>query len=272
MKKNKLFLVFVVALSLFVLVACSTEPKNESNNISDDESLKNVLDSNVFRVGLCPEYPPFESIDENNNIVGFDPSLATEIANKMGVNVKFENTPWEGLIAGLNNGNFDVIMSAMSPEEATAATEAVELSENYYTLADVIVVRTDNKDINSKEDLKDKVVGFQDASAAAQAAERLSEMNIIVNKLNRYNRNAEAYAELSNGRIDAIIVGKSYAIEQAKNNPEFRVIDDPISELGISVVAKHGSVALIEKVEEIIEQLKNDGTYDSIVVEWMAAE
>ena len=273
MKRNKLFLiVLVVALLTFALSACSSTPKKEADKSVSDESLKNVTDSKVLRVGMCPEYPPFESINQKNEIVGFDPSLASAIADKMGVTVKFVNTPWEGLITGLNNGDFDVIMSAMSPEEATAATKAVELSENYYTLADVIVVRSDNKDINSKENLAGKIVGVQDACSAAQAAEGLAEMNIKVAKLNHYNRNAEAYAELANGRIDAIVVSASYANEQAKNNPEFKVINDPIHEVGIAVVAKQGSVALIDKFEEVIKQLKSDGTYDSIVLEWLAAE
>lgn len=278
MKKNKFILIMlIVVLSVFTLTACSSTPKKEGNDVktdakTDDKSLQAVLDSKVLRVGMCPEYPPFESINQKNEIVGFDPSLSTAIATKIGVTAQLVNTPWEGLIAGLNNGDFDIIMSAMSPEEATAATKSVELSENYYTLADVIVVRSDNKDITKKENLAGKLVGVQDACTATQAAESLADMGIKVSKLNRYNRNAEAYAELANGRIDAIVVSASYANEQAKNNPEFKVINDPIHEVGIAVVAKQGSAALIDKIEEVIKQLKNDGTYDSIVVEWLAAE
>lgn len=274
MKKIKFIMIIsVIVLSLFTLTACSSTPKKEANDAkTDDKSLQSVLDSKVLRVGMCPEYPPFESINQKNEIVGFDPSLATAIATKIGVTAQFVNTPWEGLIAGLNNGDFDVIMSAMSPEEATAATKSVELSENYYTLADVIVVKSDNKDIIGKESLSGKLVGVQDASTAAQAAEGLADMGIKVEKLNRYNRNAEAFAELANGRIDAVIVSSSYANEQAKNNPEFKVINTPIHEVGIAVVAKQGSAALIDKIEEVIKQLKNDGTYDAIVLEWLAAE
>lgn len=267
----------LIALSLFAFTACSSDVNNEvksdaENNDVTDTSLQSVLDSKVLRVGMCPEYPPFESINENNEIVGFDPSLAAAIAEEMGIEAEFVNTPWEGLIAGVNNGNFDVIMSAMSPEEATSATDAVELSDNYYTLADVIVVKADNEEIKTKEDLAGKIIGIQDASSAAQAAEKLPDMGIEVGEVKHYNRNADAYAELANGRIDAIIVSVTYANEQAKNNPEFKVVNDPIQETGIAVVAKDGSDALIGKIEEIISKLKENGTYDSIAVEWLAAE
>jgi len=281
-KTFKLFLtVMVIVLSLFALTACGTDAKNEvnnevnndlENNEAADTSLQSIIDSKVLRVGMCPEYPPFESINENNEIVGFDPSLAAAIADEIGVKAEFVNTPWEGLIAGVNNGDFDIIMSAMSPEEATSATDAVELSDNYYTLADVIVVKSENDEINSKEDLAGKIIGIQDASSAAQAAEKLPEMGIEVAEIKHYNRNADAYAELVNGRIDAIVVGVTYANEQAKNNPEFKVVNDPIQEIGIAVVAKDGSEALIEKIEEVISKLKENGTYDNIAVEWLAVE
>jgi len=275
LKRFKLLaLVLVLVLSVFALAGCGgtdQNPAEAENTAPSDTSLQTVLDSGVLRVGLCPEYPPFESINESNEIVGFDPSLADAIAKELGIKAEFINTPWEGLIAGLNNGDFDVIMSAMSPEEATAATKAVELSDNYYVMSDVIVVRSDNTDIKAKADLAGKTVGVQAASTAANAAEDLPNKGIKVAKLNYYTRNAEAYAELANGRIDALVVSITYANEQAKNNPGFKVINDSLHEVGIAVVAKQGSVALVDKIDEIVAKLKENGTYDQIAVEWLAA-
>ncbi|ATW27431.1 transporter substrate-binding domain-containing protein [Candidatus Formimonas warabiya] len=274
-------LILVLVLSVFALAGCggTNNSTGDAENTADtenstpaDASLQTVLDKGVLRVGMCPEYPPFESINESNEIVGFDPSLAAEIAKELGIKAECVNTPWEGLIAGLNNGDFDIIMSAMSPEEATAATKAVELSDNYYVMSDVIVVRSDNTDINSKEDLAGKIVGVQDACSAAQAAEDLPNKGIQVAKLNHYTRNAEAYAELANGRIDALVVSITYANEQAKNNPGFKVVNDPLHEVGIAVVAKQGSVALIDKIDEIVAKLKENGTYDKVAVQWLAAD
>lgn len=275
MKKFKwLVMALMIGLSLLALTGCGAKEAAqpaENESAAADASLQTVIDSGVLRVGMCPEYPPFESISESNEIIGFDPSLAAAIGQEMGVKVECVNTPWEGLIAGLNNGDFDVIMSAMSPEEATAATKAVTLSDNYYLMSDVIVVRSDNTTINAKEDLAGKIVGVQDACTAAQAAEDLPNKGIQVAKLNHYVRNAEAYAELANGRIDALIVSVTYANEQAKNNPGSKVINDSLHEVGIAVVAKEGSQTLIDKVDEIVAKLKENGTYDSIAVQWLAA-
>ncbi len=279
--KKLLTIVFVLLMGLALLTACgeSANTEEQGNNGTEgtegteetvDNSLQSVLDSGVLRVGMCPEYPPFESIDEQNNIVGFDPALAQAIGEEMGVEVECLNIPWESLIAGLNNGDFDVIMSAMSPEEATAATDAVELSENYYVLADVIVVMADNDEITCKEDLAGKVVGVQDACAATTAAESLADMGIEVAKLNHYTRNVDAYADMKNGNIEAIVVGATYAKAQAANNPEFKVIDDPIQAPGICMVAKKGAVELIDAMEEALAVLQENGTYAQIENEWLA--
>jgi ABC-type amino acid transport substrate-binding protein len=275
LKKLKVIaFILVVTLSVLIFAGCGNKAADAggTERTASDTSLQTVIDSGVLRVGMCPEYPPFESIDSTNQIVGFDPSLAEEIANELGIEVECVNTPWEGLIAGLNNGDFDIIMSAMSPEEATAATEAVQLSENYYTLRDTIVVRSDNTDIQSQKDLEGKIVGVQDACSAAAAAEGLAENGINVAKLNHYTRNSEAFADLANSRIDAIIVSDTYANEQAKSNPTFKVINDPLQEIGIAVVAKQGSVSLIEKINEIMTTLKDNGTYDKVVTEWLASD
>jgi len=270
-----LAMVLFLVLSVFVLAGCGGTDESAGYGEEADEvdaSLQTVLDKGVLRVGLCPEYPPFESIDESGEIVGFDPDLANAIAEELGIEVEFVNTPWEGLIAGLNNGEFDVIISAMSPEEATAATDAVELSENYYVMSDVIVVRSENNDIKGKEDLAGKIVGVQDACSAAHAAEDLPNHGIEVAALNRYARNAEAFAELANGRIDAVVVSLTYANELIKNNPGFKVINDPLQEVGLAVVAKLGSVSLINKINEVVAELKENGIYDRIAVEWLAAD
>jgi ABC-type amino acid transport substrate-binding protein len=303
LKKLKISAVILVAvLSVYMLTGCGSNVATTSASVSasapasvsasasastsesvsatsasasasaSDTSLEAVVKSGVLRVGMCPEYPPFESIDATNQIVGFDPSLASEIAKQIGVEAKCVNTPWEGLIAGLNNGDFDIIMSAMSPEEATSATKAVELSKNYYTIRDIIVVKSNNTDIKSMKDLAGKTVGVQDACSSATAAEDLPKKNIKVAKLNHYTRNSEAFADLANGRLDAVIVGESYATEQAKTNSGFKIVNDPLQETGIAAVAKQGSVSLINKINDTVAALKDDGTYDKVVAQWLGSD
>ena len=118
----------VCMLAMSLVVGCGSkkeETETKTEEKTEDTSWNAIEEAGTLKIGLCPEYPPFESVNDAGDIEGFDADLAAAIAEEMGVEVEFANTPWEGLISGLNNGDFDMIMSAMSPEEATAATDAV---------------------------------------------------------------------------------------------------------------------------------------------------
>ncbi len=263
----------VIGLSVSLFVGCKAKggtDNGEKESNGGDKSFTQVKESGELKIGLCPEYPPFESVNASGEIEGFDPTLATAMAETLGVKPKFINTPWEGLIAGLNNGEFDVIMSAMSPEEATAATDAVSLSKEYYELGDIIAVRADESEIKSKEDLKDKTIGVQTGSASEQAANKLEGMGIKVKAINPYNRNSDAFSELENGRIDAVVVGIAYAATQSKENSNIKIINDPIQNCGVVVVAKKDAVELTNKINEAIEATKSNGSYEKAVSQWLS--
>jgi len=272
-------LLLTAGLCLSLLAGCGSAAGTSASTTSgsassgtgtaEDTSLQDVKTSGTLRVGMCPEYAPFESVDSSGSIVGFDPSLAAALAQQLGVKVECVNTPWEGLIAGLNNGDYDVIMSAMSPEEATAATQAVELSDNYYETSDIIVVSASNSDITGKKDLAGKTVGYQTGSSAEQSANSLAKDGIQVKASNPYNRNADAFADLGNGRIDAVIVSYDYANKETDSDSRFKIVNDPLSSVGFTIVAKKGSVGLITALEDGVNTLKSNGTYDSIVSEFL---
>ena len=113
-------LLLTAGLCLSLLAGCGSAAGTSASTTSgsassgtgtaEDTSLQDVKTSGTLRVGMCPEYAPFESVDSSGSIVGFDPSLAAALAQQLGVKVECVNTPWEGLIAGLNNGDYDVIM------------------------------------------------------------------------------------------------------------------------------------------------------------------
>lgn len=284
----------VVSFSMFFLIltgvftACKApSPTNEgASEMSTSENSKeitaestaasstwsNIEKTGKIKIGLCPEYPPFESVNAEGKMEGFDIDLATVIAKEMGLEVEFMNTPWEGLISGLNNGEFDLIMSAMSPEEATAATDAVAMSEAYYRLNDVIAVKSDNNDIETKKDLAGKVVGFQTGSAAEQSIAVLKKDGIAPKTENPYNRNSDAFTELANGRIDAVVVSYPYAVTQSKEDHSFKVVNDAIQGSALVAIAIKGADDLIEKYNEALKKVKSDGRYQEIEKQWLSVE
>ena len=135
MKRKILSVLLVSVMAMCMLAACGGNDTDKDAAAAEDTSLEDLQEAGVMKVGMCPEYPPFESLTESGDIEGFDVDLANAIAEKLGVEAEFVNTPYEGLIAGLENGDFDIIMSGMSPEEADAADEILCVTENYYAVS-----------------------------------------------------------------------------------------------------------------------------------------
>lgn len=217
----------------------------------------------VLTVGLCAAYPPFESRDaKSGEIVGFDVDLAYEIGKILNKKVVIKDAEWQALLGGLKNNHYDIILSAMSKQEA--GTNNVNLSNTYYLLNDVIVVKKDNTSITSKEDLKDKVVGVQLGSGSEQVVDKL----VGLKKISRYNYNPEAFLDLKHNRIDAVVVGYAYAINQKNFNNEYKIVEK-IAPSELVVVMKKGKDSLTNDINMALTQLKENGTYDELVKKWL---
>src|SRR5512136_2547406 len=107
----------------------------------------------TIKVGVNAEYPPFESVDASNNVVGFDPDLMAAIATAAGFMAEFVNTRWDGIFVALASGEFDAVMSAATITEERKQT--VEFSDPYFDAGQVVTVKQGSKialptDLNGK--------------------------------------------------------------------------------------------------------------------------
>lgn len=265
---KKLLVGILLGTMVLALAACGQEQAAEPE-AQGDQSWQAVLDKGELVVGNCPEYPPFSSRNEANEVEGFDTDYANALGEALGVKVVMKDTAWEGLVAGMQKGDHDIIISCMSPEEATAASDNVNMSNEYYVLNEIIVTKADNQTIKTKEDLAGKVVGVQANCTSEVAAESLKDMGIEVKELQKYNRNSEALIDLKNGRVDAVVVGIAYAADQLKKNPDLKIVNDAVRSVPVVVVLPKGSDTLTEKINEAIETVKTNGKYDEIYQKWI---
>lgn len=217
-------------------------------------------------VGLCAAYPPFESRDANTGeIVGFDVDLAQELGKILNKKIIIKDAEWQALLGGLKNGHYDVIISAMSKQEAGANN--VNLSDTYYLLNDVIVIKKDNTTIQNKDDLKGKIVGVQLGSGSEQAVDKLEGLK----KVARYNYNPEAFLDLKHKRVDAVVVGYAYAINQKEFKQEYKIVES-IAPSELAVVMKKGEDSLTKDINQALNTLKENGIYDKLVEKWLVVK
>ena len=229
-----------------------------------DDSWSKVEARGELIVGFAAHYPPFESKNEKTGeFEGFDVDLAKAMAAELGVEVKFVDAEWQGLLGGLNKGDYDMLVTCMSMSETRG--QNVNFSDVYYKLADVIVVGRDSQGIASGADLKGKTVGVQLGSGSEQVVDAMTGFK----EVKRYNYNPEAFLDLKNARIDALVVGYAYAVNQIKADPSFKVVGEPLSEAEIVVVMPQGAEALTAKVNGALAAVRKNGAYDKAYATWL---
>ena len=229
-------------------------------------SIEDIEKEGTLLVGLSGDYPPFEfykMIDGKEILVGFDVMLAEKIAEELGVEVEFKNMDFNSLIGALQSGQVDMVISGMSPNETRL--KQVDFSDFYYTGENAVLVREDDvAKYQTESDLKDIKIGTQLGSIQTPIAESFT------SSVKELSTTQSIVLELSNGNVDAVILGKDIADRYAEEFDNVVVSDVTISsEEAMAVALPKGSDELTAKVNEVIAKLKADGTLGEMLEEAM---
>ena len=274
MKKISLavFAMMMVAM-LAVFAGCSSSSDTNSgtadSGTAQDNSLQNVLDKGTLVLGLDDSFPPMGFRDENNNIVGFDIDVATEVANRMGVELKLQPIEWSTKEMELNTGSVDCLWNGLSIDDERK--QAMDLSEPYMTNRMVLVVLNDSE-YTDQASLAGKTIGVQNGSTAEEILEESDFSKTIGNTIG-FKDNVTAFMELETKGIDAIFMDEvvaNYAI--TSQNKDFKVLEDGLTEEEYAVGFKKGNTALKNEVQKYIDEMKADGTMTQISEKWFGKD
>src|SRR3989344_2224565 len=165
-------------------------------------SVTSAQSSTVLKWGADSEGgAPYIFQDPSNPslIVGFEVDLVNELAKEMKMKAEFVQNQWDGLIPGLKRGNYDIVVNGLEITEDRKAE--IFFSDPYYVTYEQLTVRKDTHTIHSLADCKDKVVGTLKYSLAQTILEE--QKNIHVRS---YEGQINAYQDLENGRLDAVLM------------------------------------------------------------------
>lgn len=249
----------IAALIVFLVMSTSVQ--------AEDNSWNNIKNKNKLVIGFCAQYPPFESKTASGEFEGFDVDLGKAIGAQLDVPVEFKDGEWQGLIAGMNKGDYDMLITCMS--KTNARKNNANFSDPYYDHPEIIMVGKDNQTIRTRKDLADKTVGVQMATSSERTIE---DMPGICKEVKKYNYTTEALLDLKYNRIDAVVCGEPYAIMQIKKDPSFKILEDKLHKSDVVMVMPKGADALTEKINKSLAQLRQDGTYDDIYQKWLSAK
>lgn len=274
MKKISLavFAMMMVAM-LAVFAGCSSSSNTNSgttdSGTAQDNSLQNVLDKGTLVLGLDDSFPPMGFRDENNNIVGFDIDVATEVANRMGVELQLQPIEWSTKEMELNTGAVDCLWNGLSIDEERK--QVMDLSEPYMTNRMVLVVLNDSE-YTDQASLAGKTIGVQNGSTAEKILAESDFSQTIGNTIG-FKDNVTAFMDLETNGIDAIFMDEvvaNYAI--TSQNKDFRILEDGLTEEEYAVGFKKGNTALKNEVQKYIDEMKADGTMAQISEKWFGKD
>jgi len=247
--KKTLTLLLVVGL---ILLGCTTQKS-----------------ATTLVVGTAADFAPFEFIDENGNFAGFDIELMNAIAEKIGYEVKWENADFAGLVASLQTGKYDAVISGMTI--TASRQEEVDFSKPYFRSDQAVVVQESNTTILSREDLADKKIGVQLGTTGELLAREL-----VSDKGNVYTYDSpdQAFLDLNTGRLDAVVNDlpvSGYFLVRNQSLP-LKIAFTIETEEYYGIAIKKGNTELAEKVNNALVELKQEGKYAEIYQKWFETE
>ncbi len=234
------------------------------NGFASDNSWKSIKEKGELVVGFCAQYPPFEFKTETGELKGFDVDLANAIGEKLDIPVKFKDGEWQGLIAGMEKGDYDILITCMG--KTTARKKNVNFSDAYIDLTEVIIVRKDETKIQGKTDLKGKIVGAQIATSSEQVVDGMAD---LVGEVKKYNYTTEAFIDLKFKRIDALVCGVAYAVVQIKKDPSFKIVGAPLHSTEIVIALPKDANDLTSRINAALAEVKANGTHQKIYDKWL---
>ncbi len=213
-------------------------------------------------VALEPEFKPFEYLDAEGNLVGFDVDLARAIGASLGVEVRFRQVEWESILPALLTGEVDLIISGMTATEERA--RKVAFSDPYHrTITCLLLSTTRAKDVARFEDLDAAgrvVVVKEGTTGATTAKERLAKAEVKA-----FPTELAAAQEVATGLADAFL----YDLVSIRNHharaPEATfVLDTPVTSEPYAIVCRRGEPETLDRLNGILAALRADGTLDAL--------
>lgn len=207
-------------------------------------------------------YPPFEMIDENGNLIGFDIDIGQALCDEMKVKCKFVAQDWDGLIPGLLVKKFDALIASMSITEERK--KVIAFTDKYYTNKVVLVGKKSAKLPKDLLQIKGQNIGAQRATVAAQYLENNYGKT---NKLKLYDTQNSAYLDLSAGRLHLLIsdIFPVYEWLKTAEGKDFAIKSQALPIGGeIAIGVRKEDTKLQEAFNKAIKTIVANGTYKKI--------
>jgi len=264
--KKKGFKLGLITLLLIMatvgLMGCGAS--NEDNQAGDTAK----EEGKTYIVATDATFPPFETTLPSGEVVGFDIDLINAVAEAAGIKVEVQHLGWDPMLKAVENGKADIAAAGVTITEDKK--QIYDFTSPYFEATQIIMVPADS-DVTSIEDLKGKNVGFQSGTTGDLASQKF--FGADYSGLKGYEDIPTAVNDLFTGRISAVIGDNAVLAELVKktSSDKLKLIkEDSFEKEYYGLLVKKGNEELLAKLEEGLQQVQEDGTYQEIYSKYFA--
>jgi polar amino acid transport system substrate-binding protein len=241
------------------------------------EVLDQIMADKMLIVGTNSDYRPNSFLGDDNQLQGFDISVAEEVAKRMNVDVKFITPGWEVMTAGKWSGRWHMVIGSMTPTKSRA--EILDFPAIYYFSPAVVAVHK-NSPATKPSDLNGKVMGVVGSSTYHAYLEHRLEMDAIGAPAFTYDvspatvklySDVNEFDDLAVGdgvRMDGLIQSLSVVAEAVERGMPVKQIGDPVFYEPLGIATDKGDAELNAKIAGIVSQMRADGTLAALSIKW----
>ena len=269
MKKLSIAMLSMVLAGSMLLTGCGggnnqTAGETDSADTQQSETAENT-DGGVLRMGTNATFPPYEYVDENNEVAGIDADIAAAIAEKLGMELEITDMAFDSLIPALQSDTIDIVLAGMTVDPERA--EQVNFTDSYATGVQVIIV-PEGSDIASPDDLEGKNIGVQTGTTGDLYCTDDYGQEFV----KQFDNGPLAVAALVNGQVDCVVIDNEPAKNYGPANQGLKILDTAYANEEYAAAIAKDNTELFEQVNAAIQELKEDGTIDSIIEKYIPAE
>lgn len=255
---SKLVKSALAAVTVLSLAGCSSSGNTQtsaSTAASSSDKAQEIV------IGISPDYPPFDTLDDDKNLTGFDYDMGEWLFKWLNENGYNYDHTWKQM-------SFDTIVSAIQTDQVDLGISGftysedrkVEWSDPYSGSKQVALVNADS-DLKTTDDLKGKHLGAQMAATGADVAKEIdSNAEIVENMQN-------SIASLKAGQLDAVVLDEAVAKNYADTG-EYKILDGSLLDEEQHIIAKEGNTELMDAVNKALKAFMESDDYKSLCDKW----
>ena len=243
-------------------VASSAAASSEAASAAATEMT--TVEAGKLTMATNAAFPPYEMTTDAGEFEGIDIETAQAIADKLGLELQIDDMDFDAALLSVQQGKADIVMAGVTVTDERKAV--MDFSDNYATGIQSIIV-PEGSDIASPDDLAGKKIGTQRGTTGyIYCSDDFGDENVVA-----YDDGLTAIQALNNGQVDAVVIDNAPAKEFVAANPGLVILDTSYAEEDYAIGMAKGS-SLEDAVNAVLEELKADGTLQSIVDKYITAE